>query len=93
MSQINKLNKKFEDYQILEAEEMNSITQKIDEVIEQVNTTESGLEVCKVSVNTVSDALCIKKKSSVTNIYQRGKYRNIAGAIIGGSTYIISLIP
>lgn len=90
MSQINKLNKKFEDYQILEAEEMNSITQKIDEVIEQVNTTESGLEVCKASVNTVSDALCIKKKSSVTNIYQRGKYRNIAGAIIGGSTYIIS---
>lgn len=90
MAEIEKLNKTFQREQILESVEMNAIAQKIDEVVEGVNTTKLEQESIKNSTDTISDVLGITNKNSITNIYQRGNYRNIVGAIIGGSTYIIS---
>lgn len=38
MAEIEKLNKTFQREQILQSDEMNAVTQKIDEVIEEVNS-------------------------------------------------------
>lgn len=41
---INKLNKTFEQEQVLEAEEMNQLSSKIDEIITEVNKQETTLD-------------------------------------------------
>ena len=50
MAEIEKLNKTFQREQVLTSDEMNSITKKIDEVIEEVNnptnTPKGGYNLC-----------------------------------------------
>lgn len=41
---INKLNKTFEQEQVLKAEEMNQLSSKIDEIITEVNKQETTLD-------------------------------------------------
>lgn len=75
MSQINKLNKQFEDYQILEAEEMNSITHKIDEVIE--------------STNTINSLIQVDTQIDVSEIWKDGSFRDTVGGIREAASYQI----
>lgn len=76
MAEIEKLNKTFQREQILQSDEMNTITQKIDEVVG--------------CTNALNDLIQPQDKVEVKEIWNDNAYRNSIGGIANSSAYQIT---